>query len=243
MANTIIHPVRRCVVWPHVTCQAGCVTLTWVAWLKMTGHPAGWQTNHWTAPGALASNYRACDIKRKQKKKKKSRQNEGTDKTKRRRNKNKDHWSPFLWQTTVFVSPLARTADREQRYWRRISARQLGRRGFQTQQIESHLPGGERARGDCGSTIDETEHSRWRASWCPCREKPSPLNRCVFMTPDASLKLENLTAFISYITRSQPVETGHTSCGQSATVHGADSWQTYGWISTRQTSCLEQKLA
>lgn len=36
------------------------------------------------------------------------------------------------------------------------------------------------------------------------------------MTPDASLELENLSAFISYVTRSQPAEASHASQGRRA---------------------------
>lgn len=49
-----------------------------------------------------------------------------------------------------------------------------------------------------GFTIDEREHSLLKAPWYPCREKPSPLSRHVFMTLDAWLTANLIS--LSYIT-------------------------------------------
>ncbi len=88
---------------------------------------------------------------------KRSRQNEGTDKTKPRHSENKDHCCPFSGTPLCFSSsccqPLRILTLREQQHsltWQlKLS---------NASEWEEAPPEGEAPRGDCGFTIDETEH-------------------------------------------------------------------------------------
>lgn len=134
-------------------------------------------------PQPAATNYQPLDIKRKQK----SRQNEGTDKTKARQMKTKTTVALSLAHRSVlqpFVASyrLRTLTLREHQHFPTWQMKLSN-----TADWEQAPPEGKAPRGDCGFTIDETEHSRLKVPWYPCREKPSPLNRHVFMTLDAWL--------------------------------------------------------
>lgn len=157
-------------------------------------------------PRRVATNYQPRDIKRKQR----GRQNEGTDKTKPRHSENKDHCCPSSGTPLCFSSsrcqPLRILTLREHQ---RSLTWQL--KLSNAAEWEQAPPEGEAPRGDCGFTIEEREHLCLKAHQYPCREKPSPLNRHVFMILEPWLTA-NLIAF-SYITALYAILNAQTERG------------------------------
>lgn len=179
--NTIIQPVRLCVsglMWPARQCMLQQGVSSSPVW-----HDPRWQgtqLGNRPATGRLkvppSTSHVILNVSKK--------------KTKWKRRP----LSLFLWHTTLFFSlcqPQTRTLKEHQHSltWQlRLS---------NAADWEQPLPEGEAPCGDCGFTIDERAFMS-DSSLYPCRGKPSPRNKHVFMTLDAWLTA-NLLAF-SYIT-------------------------------------------